>query len=256
MSGISGIGGSSSVYSQLASGTRVQRAADDAAGLAISEKLQSQSNGYDVGTRNAQDAVSALNISDAALSGVTDYLQRIRELAVGASNGILSSSDKQAYQDEINQLKEGISNIASQTNFNGINLLDGSNPTLNIATNGNGDSMSMSGADATLQALGIANFDVTGNFNIDDIDNAISMVSSARSSAGAQTNALEHIQNYNTLASLNLTSANSNIKDLDMAQGVSELKKQQLLEDVQFIMQKKKQDDENGRVTKLFRQGN
>ena len=128
MSGISGVSNSYSSYSmygKIASGSRIQSAADDAAGLAISEKLTSQENGLNKGTQNAQSGQDLLNVSDGALGSITDNLQRIRELAVQASSGLLTDSDKKDIQAEVDQLKQGIGDIADQTTFNTKPILNG-----------------------------------------------------------------------------------------------------------------------------------
>ena len=127
MSGISGISGVSpySLYGQIASGNRLTSASKDAAGLAISEKQKTQVTGYNTSANNLRSGKDLLNISDAALSGVTDYLQRIRELSLQASNSaLMTDDDLQGIQDEINQMKQGITDIASQTQYNRMNLLE------------------------------------------------------------------------------------------------------------------------------------
>lgn len=250
MSGISGVG-TQSVYTQLSSGKRINSAADDAAGLAISQKLESQTNGYDVGAENVKDGISVLNIADGAMDGITDYLQRIRELSVKASNGLYGELEKQSIQDEINQCLDGIQQVARGTEFNSLKLLDGSMADMDIASSPDGSGMKIQMADATLDALGIDGYDVTGSFDISRIDKALELVSSKRSSMGASTNRLEHTYNYNTNASLQLTSAQSRIEDLDMAKGVTEQKKQDLLKDYQNVLLRKKMQNDS-LVLKFF----
>lgn len=212
-----------STYTALASGSRINSAADDAAGLAISEKLQSQANGYTVGSDNAQDGISLINVAEGALSGMHDSLQRIRELAVKASNGLYTQSDKEAIQVEVDQLKQSIQSTAKGTTFNTMKLLDGSMADIELATNPEGGGLKIQLVNSTLESLGIADFDVTGDFNLEDIDNAINMVSEARSQMGAQSNALEHVINYNDYANYNLTAADSRLRDTDY--GVEMMKK-------------------------------
>lgn len=248
MSSISGVSGSN-YYAQIASGTRLQRAADGASELAIVQKEISQINGYDVGKRNAKDGISVLNIADGALSNITDNLQRMRELAVQASNFILSDEDRQSIQYEINQLKQGISDIAGYTEFNTKKLLDGSNTDMHIAANPDGSGLSLSTGNSTLKALGIEDFDVTKDFSIQTIDDALKKVSSNRSSIGAQSNALDHTIAYNSLASYNLTAATSRIEDTDIPKAVSEMDKQRLLQTYRFIMQKKQQEQERQKLS-------
>ena len=255
MSSIGAIGSGSSYadYGKIASGKKIQSAADGAAELSIVEKEDAQVRGLNAGAKNIGSAQDMLKVADGAMEGITDYLQRIRELAVQASNtAVVTDSDRANIQMEIDQLKQGISDIASQTTFNTKPLLDGSNTEFQIATNADGASMAVSTADATLAALGIADFDVTGNFDIADIDKALETVSAARSSAGAQSNALEYAYNYNTDASLNATAAKSRLEDLDIPQAISEQKKQETLQEYALFMQKKKQEEEQNKLHAMF----
>ena len=255
MSSIGAISSGSSYadYGKIASGKKIQSAADGASELSIVEKEDAQVRGLNAGAKNIGSAQDMLKVADGAMEGITDYLQRIRELAVQASNtAVVTDSDRANIQMEIDQLKQGISDIASQTTFNTKPLLDGSNTEFRIATNADGASMAVSTADATLAALGIADFDVTGNFDIADIDKALETVSAARSSAGAQSNALEYAYNYNTNASLNTTAAKSRLEDLDIPQAISEQKKQETLQEYALFMQKKKQEEEQNKLHAMF----
>lgn len=243
--------GSYDIYSHIASGKRINSAADDASGLAIAQKLQREETGLSVGAENAKAGVGALNVADGALGGVMDYLQRIRELALRSMNGLTTGSDKEVYQNEINQLKDGIQSLAKDTSLNEQKLLDGSMADLYLATNPNGGGMSIQMANSTLEALGIADFDVTGDFNLKDIDNAMKIVSGQRSSLGASTNRLEHTYNYNTYASLQQLSSRSSLEDLDIGKAVSEKQKRDVLNQYRVMMQKK-QMEQDGFVTRLF----
>lgn len=252
MSNVAGISGSN-YYSQIASGTKLQSAADGASELAIAEKEISQINGYNVGERNAEDGKSALNVADGAMSGVADSLQRIRELAVQASNtAVMSDTDRQAIQYEIDQLKQGISDIANNTEFNTKKLLDGSNDNMHIASNADGSGHDLDTGNLTLESLGIQDFDVTKDFSIKTIDDALDKLSSQRSSIGAQSNALDFTIGYNTQTSYNLTAATSRMKDTDIAKAVSESDKQNLLQTYRFIMQKRQQDDERRKLSIFY----
>ncbi|MCI9418932.1 MAG: flagellin FliC5 [Eubacterium sp.] len=252
MSSISNVSGSS-YYSQIASGVKLQSAADGASELAIAEKENAQINGLNMGERNAEDGRSLLNVADGAMGGIADNLQRIRELAVQASNtAILSDEDRQMIQDEVEQLKQGISDIANNTEFNKKNLLDGSYQDGFIASGPNGSGMMLNIGDSTLKALGIEDFDVTGDFSIQTIDDALSKVSSNRSVIGAQSNALDHTISYNSQASINLTSAVSRLEDADIAKVASELNKQKLLQSYQLLMQKKQQEQERQRFSIFY----
>ena len=181
-----------------------------------------------------------------------DYLQRIRDLAVRSMNGLSSSSDRSYYQNEINQLKEGIQSMAKTTSLNEQKLLDGSMADMHLATNPDGSGMRIGMANSTLEALGIADFDVTsGNFSLDDIDSAIEMVSGMRGNLGASTNRLEHTYNYNTAATLEQVSSRSRIEDLDMPKAISDQKKEDLLSEYRNLMLKK-QMQQDSMVLRLF----
>lgn len=239
-------------YGQLASGKKLQTAADGAAELAIVQKQKVQTNGYDTGNENMQSGKSVLNISDGALASVGDYLQRIQELALRASGPAMSDSDKRSIQNEIDQMKQGIADVADQTSYNGQKLLDGSIASFDLATNANGSKVSVENANATLDALGIADFDVTKNFNMKTIYNAMDKVSEMRSTGGAKTNALDYAMRYNASASYNLTSASSRLEDLDYPKAVSDLKKNELLRTYSLLMQRKQQENEARKVSMFW----
>ena len=211
-------------YQALASGRRINRASDDAAGLAIANKLKSQSNGYDAGTRNVGTSQDLLNVADGALGSITENLQRIRELSVQALNGLYTDADRGAIQAEIDQLKQSIADTASQTQFNTKNLLDGTMGNFNVATGPDGRGMELQLPNATLKALGIEDYDVSsGEFDITVIDDALEKVNSARSSIGASSNRLDSVMAYNANASYNLTASRSRIEDLDYPKAISDM---------------------------------
>jgi flagellin len=239
-------------YQALSSGKQISSAADDAAGLAVANQMESQSNSYDVGSRNAGTSQDMVKIADGALSSITDNLQRIRELSIQASNGLYTDSDRAAIQAEVDQLKQSISDTASQTQFNTMNLLDGTMGTSHVATSPDGSGMEISMPDSTLKALGIEDYDVTGDFDISVIDKALDTINSARSSLGATSNVLDSVMAYNSNASYNLTASRSRIEDLDYPQAVSDLKKKQLLNTFSLMMQKRNQENAHRRVTQMF----
>ena len=167
-------------------------------------------------------------------------------------NGLNSASDREIYQTEIDQLKEGIQEQAKNTVFNEQKLLDGSMADMNLAINPDGTGMSIKMANSTLEELGIADLDVTkGNFNLDAIDKAMSKVASQRSGIGASTNRLEYAYNYNTSASLEQLSSRSRLEDLDMPKAISEKKKEELLSQYKNLMLRRQMDQES-LVTRLF----
>lgn len=240
-----------SLYGKIASGKRIQTAADDAAGLAIANKLKKEGNGLNVGASNVQNGIGVANIQDGALGTMHDSLQRIRELSIQASNGIYTDSDKQAIQDEIDQLLMDIEQTAVGTEYNQMKLLDGSMADMHIASNPDGTGMKIQMENATLKSLGIDGYSVMGDFDIGVIDAAIEKVSASRSRIGATTNAMEHAYNYNTRASLELVSSRSRIEDLDIAKAISEQKKGKLLQDYQLGMMRKQMDNDSF-VVKMF----
>ena len=249
---ISPISSTNSIYGKIASGTRIQTAADDAAGLAIANKLEREGNGMDVAASNIQDGIGVANIQDGALETMQDSLQRIRELSVKASNGLYGDSEKQMIQGEIDQLLQDIEQTAVGTQYNEKHLLDGSMADMNLAINPDGSGMEIKMANATLESLGIADLDVTsGNFSLDAIDRAMDKVASQRSSIGASTNRLEYAYTYNTSASLEQLSSRSRLEDLDMPKAISEKKKEELLGQYRNLMLRKQMDQES-LVTRLF----
>ncbi len=236
---------------RMASGKRINSAADDAAGLAIAKKLEKEVRGLNAGRDNISMGISAMNVADGAMSGITDYLQDIREVGIRAMNGLYSESDRKAMQQQVNGYLDGIMQMAKGTQFNTHTLLDGSMATMDIASNPDGTGMKIQMANSTLEGLGLAGFSVMGNIDIDAIDNAMAKVSEARSKLGASTNGLEHAYSYNSIAMENQVASQSRIEDLDMAKAVSEQQKNKTLQTYRIMMQKR-QMEQDGMVTRLF----
>lgn len=217
-------------YSQLASGKRINTAKDDAAGLAIAQRMLRQETGLRVGADNAGMAIGAANVAEGALGGMSDYLQRIHDLALRSMNGINSDADKQVYQKEIDQLKQGIESLAKNTSFNEQTMLDGSMANMDTAVSPSGAGMSIKMENSTLAALGIADLDVTSkDFDLDSIKKAMDMVSERRSNLGASTNALQYVRNYNTAASMEQLSSRSRLEDLDFPKAISKKKQDEVM---------------------------
>ncbi len=235
-----------SSYKNLSSGYKINSAADDAAGLAISEKLITQINGYKQATENAQDGQNMINVAEGGLTGIEKSLQRIRELSVQASNGIYTKDDKFYIQMEIDQLKNTITDMAKNTEFNTMKLLDGSMSNVHLATNPQGTGIDMQLVSSTLEELGIADFDVTGDFSISSIDKALAKVSSARANLGAKSNRLNYTIDSNINTQINLIDANSSLKDTNYAQEITNLKIQQALQEYSFFAQKQKIQAQSG----------
>ena len=216
---------------RLSSGYRINRAADDAAGLAISEKLTAQINGLDQAGRNAQDAVSLVQTAEGSLDEVHEMLQRVRELAVQYKNGTLSASDRTSIQSEVNQLASEIERIGSSVQFNGIQLLSTAGTvTFQVGAN-DGEIITVSTISLG-QTVGTVPFGLTANgqSDIDDIDVAINAVSAQRGKLGAVQNRLEHAMNALSTYQENLVSSESRIKDVDMAAQMVEFTKLQVLQ--------------------------
>ena len=216
---------------RLSSGYRINRAADDAAGLSISEKLTAQINGLDQATRNSQDAVSLVQTAEGSLDEVHEMLQRVRELAVQYKNGTLSANDRLSIQSEVNQLSSEIERIGQSVEFNGINLLSAAGTvTFQVGAN-DGEVITVSTISLG-QTVGTAAFGLTaaGTSDIDEIDTAISAVSSQRTKLGAVQNRLDHAMNALSTYQENLVASESRIKDVDMAAQMVEFTKLQVLQ--------------------------
>ena len=242
-----------SIYGKIASGKRIQTAADDAAGLAIANKLKRHGNGLDVAANNISDGIGVANIQDGALGTIQDSLQRIRELSLKASNGIYGSDEKEMIQTEIDQLLQDIEGTAVGTQYNEKKLLDGSMADMYIASNPSaGEGMSIKMENATLKALGIEGYNVTGDFDIGAIDAAMEKVSAARSRTGASTNAMYHAYNYSKSASEEMVSSRSRIEDLDMGKAISRQKSEKLIKDYRMSMLRRKMQDDNSLVMRMF----
>ncbi|WCN37132.1 flagellin [Aneurinibacillus uraniidurans] len=228
---------------RLATGQRINRAADDPAGLSISEKMRAQIRGLHMASRNAQDTISMLQTAEGALNEAQSIIQRMRELAVQAANDTNSSSDRTAITEEVKQLEDELNRISKSSAFNEQQLLDGTfnNKHFQIGPN-SGDSITISIGSASTTALGIAGIHTkfsdhtNASSAIDALDKALQTVSRQRSSIGAYTNRLEHtINNLDNMAE-NLTAAESRIRDADMAKEMMEYTKHSILAQMAQIM--------------------
>jgi|SRR5436190_7680395 len=215
---------------RLSSGYRINRAADDAAGLAISEKLQGQIGGLDQAQRNAQDAISLVQTAEGSLQEVHSMLQRVRDLAVQYKNGSLSSTDKAAIQSEINMLASEVERIGSSAQFNGILLLSAANTITFQVGAEDGEVITVSTISLG-QGVPAAAFAMTASgADISEIDAAIDAVSSQRAQFGAVQNRLEHTLSNLAIYEENLTSSESRIRDVDMAAEMVNFTKLQILQ--------------------------
>jgi flagellin len=223
---------------RLSSGYRINRASDDAAGLAISEKMRGQIKGLAQAQRNAQDGVSLVQTGEGALNEVHSMLQRVRELRVQYGNDTLNTTDKTAIRDEVKQLATEITDIRTNTKFNGTELLKQTG-TVELQVGANDDEqITISTADlngGTGMAEVVASATTTDDagftaLTLQDIDNAIAEVATTRATFGAVQNRLDH--RIANLASYqeNLVAAESRIRDVDMAKEMVEFTKSQILQ--------------------------
>lgn len=221
---------------KLSSGYRVNRAADDAAGLAISEKMRRQIRGLTQASRNAQDGISCVQTAEGALGEVHDMLQRMNVLANQASNDTMTSTDRAYLDSEIQALKSEIDRIASTTTFNEQNLLDGNFTGKNLQVGAEaGQFIGISISSMKCSTIGVSSTCVSGTSNINaqkaisQIKAALASVSKQRSDLGAVQNRLEHtIKNLDNIVE-NTTAAESQIRDTDMATEMVQFTNNQIL---------------------------
>jgi len=230
---------------KLSSGYRINRAADDAAGLGISEKMRSQISGLDQAQRNAQDGVSLVQTAEGALGEVHSMLERVRDLKVQIGNDTLADSDKESIGAEVKQIASEIGDILNKTEFNGKKLLDGTSSfTFQVGAN-DGDTITLNSS--TLSATGASGLgdivalsasangasDVASaltGMSISDLDTAVDNVSKQRGDYGAVQNRLEHRLSNLATYQENLTSAESRIRDVDMAAEMTKFTKLNILQ--------------------------
>jgi len=223
--GATGVQFSKSVE-KLSSGLRINRAADDAAGLVISEKLRGQVRGLNQAQRNAQDGISFIQVGEGALNEVHAMLQRIRELAVQRANIDPADTDStDAIDAEADSLGTAITNIATQTTFNGTSVLGDLTQAFQVGAN-DGETFTL-----TTTAAGVLStaLDLSSD-NIQAIDDAINEVSTQRGAFGAAQNTLEHIVNSLGVAAENMAASESRIRDLDVASEMVNFTKLQILQ--------------------------
>ena len=227
-----------SSYRRLSTGLRITTAADDAAGLAISERLRSQIRSLDQAKRNANDGISLVQTAEGALNETSNILTRMRELAIQASNGSVSNADKNTLNEEFSALVNEINRIARGTEFNGINLLDGTSSSLSFqvgfGTTTGIDTIAVSLSPALSTTLSLQSLDIgssgTPSTAISTIDTAIDTVSSLRGSLGAVQNRLSSTVSNLGSGIENLSAAASRIRDVDVASETAELTRNTILQ--------------------------
>lgn len=220
---------------KLSSGYKINRAADDAAGLSISEKMRNQIRGLNKAASNAQDGISLVQTAEGALNEVHSMLQRISELAVQASSDINATADRTAVNDEITQLTTEINRVASTTQFNKMNILDGTFKDKSIQVGANaGENIAISIDNMNCATLGMKNAGVdsytNANTTLTNAQNAITKLSSKRSALGAIQNRLEHTYDNLNNISENTQAAESRIRDTDMASEMVSYSKNNILQ--------------------------
>lgn len=247
---------------KLSSGLRINSAADDAAGLSISEKMRGQIRGLNMASKNAQDGISLIQTGEGALNEVSAMLVRIRELATQAANGTYDATDDLArIQEEVDELVLQIGDIKDNTKFNGIELLGNSDTVAKIDIHIGAESTQILSLDTTKFDLttvhsAVDGYDLstqeTAVTALGDIENQINAVSASRSYLGANQNRLEHtIKNLDTTAE-NLQAAESRIRDVDMAKEMMEFTKNNILQQAATAMLAQAQSSPQG-VLQLLR---
>ena len=228
---------------KLSSGLRINRAGDDAAGLAISEKIRGQINALTQASRNAQDGISLMQTAEGSVNETHSMLQRMKTLAVQAANGTYTNSDRKLIDKELQELKKEINRIAKDTEFNGMTLLDGSfdkkkgSDGLNLQVGNKANQIiSVDIEGATLNDLGIQHISIETEDDaksaLSKIENAIHYTSGIRATLGAVQNRLEYTISSLDNTAENLQSAESRIRDTDIAKEMMEYVKSKLLMDV------------------------
>ena len=236
-------------FERLSSGQRINRASDDAAGLAIADSLRASQRVATVAIRNANDGISTIAIADSALGEIGNVLSRLAELAEQSANGVFSTTQRSALSNEFVALSSEVERIATTTQFNGVTLLSGgSTLTLQVGFNsGSTSQISFTGVQGTLQALGLApigtsvlTFSIQGGSvdaaqsasrnALDAINNAITSLASTRGTLGATESRLQVAINSLTVARENFASAESRIRDVDVASEAAELTRLNILQ--------------------------
>ena len=225
-------------FRRLATGLRVSTAADDAAGLAISERLRAQIRSLEQANRNANDGISLAQTAEGALNETSSILIRLRELAVQSANGTVSGTDQDTLDEEFQSLVNEVDRISASTEFNNISLLDGSTSSVNFqigfGTDSSIDQISVTISPALSTSLGLSTLDIgsTGSTGaaIDQIDAAINSVSQIRGNLGAVQNRLQSTINNLGVQVENLNAANSRIRDVDVARETADLTRNSILQ--------------------------
>ena len=240
---------------KLSTGLRITKAGDDAAGLAVSEKMRSQIRGMEQADRNVQDGISMVQTAEGALQEAGNIAQRMRELGVQAGNDTFSTTDRTKIKTELDQLQQEMTKIGQEAKFNGKNLLSGAK-TFTIQAGANKEVRTISTIDLVAQAKTLSKTDVSTSKNaqsfVASVDKALEAINTGRANLGATQNRLEYTSSNLTTSTENLTAAESRIRDIDVAKEMVKLSKLNILNQAsQAMVAQAKQQPES--VTQLLR---
>jgi len=244
---------------RIATGQRINSAADDAAGLGITEKMTAQIRGLDQATNNVMDMQNLINTAEGGLSTISDSLQRIRELGVQSLNGTLTQADRDNIQAEVSQLTQEINAVSSRAEFNGIKLLDGSLSVedgrgLHTAADASGRGPTVNIGNMSSDMLLGSDFSVAGgDVDLSQIDRALSVVSGQRSYLGAMSNRFDTTIAGNQITNLNQAAARSRIRDQDIPLAVMKMQQEQVIIQAQTMVQQKRQEQEGAKILSMIR---
>ena len=240
---------------KLSTGLRITKAGDDAAGLAVSEKMRAQIRGMEQAERNVQDGISMVQTAEGALEEAGNIAQRMRELGVQAGNDTLSDDDRTKVKEELTQLQDEMKKISEETKFNGKQLLNTAG-TFTIQAGANSETRKIATADLSSIANGLSTITISSSAQaqsfVENVDKALTSINDARSALGAMQNRLEYTANNLTTSTENLTAAESRIRDVDVAKEMVTLSKLNILNQAsQAMVSQAKQQPES--VSQLLR---
>lgn len=240
---------------KLSTGLRITKAGDDAAGLAVSEKMRAQIRGMEQAERNVQDGISMVQTAEGALEEAGNIAQRMRELGVQAGNDTLSAEDRTKVKEELKQLQDEMKKISEETKFNGKQLLNAAG-TFTIQAGANSETRTITTADLSSIANGLSTITISSSSQaqsfVENVDKALTSINDARSALGAMQNRLEYTANNLTTSTENLTAAESRIRDVDVAKEMVTLSKLNILNQAsQAMVSQAKQQPES--VSQLLR---
>ncbi len=240
---------------KLSTGLRITKAGDDAAGLAVSEKMRAQIRGMEQAERNVQDGISMVQTAEGALEEAGNIAQRMRELGVQAGNDTLSDEDRNKVKEELTQLQDEMKKISEETKFNGKKLLNTAG-TFTIQAGANSETRTITTANLSSIANGLSTITISSSAQaqsfVENVDKALTSINDAKSALGAMQNRLEYTANNLTTSTENLTAAESRIRDVDVAKEMVTLSKLNILNQAsQAMVSQAKQQPES--VSQLLR---